>query len=130
MDACSKQLRKEFLADDLTIEQLDALMNKFIEDVDDGTWSKAGWARNTYGTSKIGVSMLTRIQGRDSNDILHLAICPGWVRTDMGGAHASKSGSEGADTPAWAAVTNALNAKEHNGTFWAERQQIKWCSSF
>src|SRR5271165_7381222 len=32
------------------------------------------------------------------------AMCPGWVRTDMGGANAARSVGEGADTAVWLAT--------------------------
>jgi NAD(P)-dependent dehydrogenase (short-subunit alcohol dehydrogenase family) len=51
------------------------------------------------------------------------SMCPGWVRTDMGGADATCSVEEGADTTVWLA-TDA----DHNltGRFFRDRAEIPW----
>jgi NAD(P)-dependent dehydrogenase (short-subunit alcohol dehydrogenase family) len=50
-------------------------------------------------------------------------MCPGWVRTDMGGANATRSVEEGADTAVWLA-TDA--PKDLSGRFFRDRQAIGW----
>jgi NAD(P)-dependent dehydrogenase (short-subunit alcohol dehydrogenase family) len=50
-------------------------------------------------------------------------MCPGWVRTDMGGANASRSVEEGADTAVWLAI----DAPQHlSGKFFRDRKVIGW----
>jgi NAD(P)-dependent dehydrogenase (short-subunit alcohol dehydrogenase family) len=49
-------------------------------------------------------------------------ICPGWVRTDMGGPDANKSIEEGADTAVWLATADKIE----NGKFYADRKVIPW----
>ena len=44
-----------------------------------------------------------RARGRPARRILVNSVCPGWVRTDMGGAGASRSVEEGAASVLWAA---------------------------
>jgi len=51
------------------------------------------------------------------------SVCPGWVRTDMGGANATKSVEEGADTTVWLA-TDAPHSL--SGKFFRERREISW----
>lgn len=56
----------------------------------------------------------------------HIAVnsmCPGWVRTDMGGANATRSVEEGADTAVWLAdeAPHGLTGK-----FFRDRQEIPW----
>lgn len=51
------------------------------------------------------------------------AMCPGWVRTDMGGPNASRSVSEGADTAVWLA-TEAPHSV--TGKLFRDRQEIPW----
>jgi NAD(P)-dependent dehydrogenase (short-subunit alcohol dehydrogenase family) len=51
------------------------------------------------------------------------SMCPGWVRTDMGGRGASRSVEEGADTAVWLA-TDA--AQESSGKFFRDRKEIDW----
>ncbi len=48
---------------------------------------------------------------------------PGWVRTDMGGANASHSVEEGADTPVWLAT---LPEDGPTGGFFNSRQRMSW----
>ena len=51
------------------------------------------------------------------------SVCPGWVRTDMGGRNATRSVEEGADTIVWLA-TNA--PQELTGKFLRDRKEIPW----
>ncbi len=50
-------------------------------------------------------------------------MCPGWVRTDMGGSGASRSVEQGADTAVWLA-TEAPG--ELSGKFFRDRKVIDW----
>ena len=51
------------------------------------------------------------------------SVCPGWVRTDMGGRNATRSVKEGADTIVWLA-TDA--PQELTGKFLRDRKEIPW----
>jgi NAD(P)-dependent dehydrogenase (short-subunit alcohol dehydrogenase family) len=51
------------------------------------------------------------------------SVCPGWVRTDMGGAGATRSVEEGADTIVWLA-TDAPQTL--TGKFLRDRKSIPW----
>jgi len=51
------------------------------------------------------------------------SVCPGWVRTDMGGRNATRSVEEGADTIVWLA-TDAQ--QELTGKFLRDRKEIPW----
>lgn len=51
------------------------------------------------------------------------SVCPGWVRTDMGGSAAPRSVQQGADTPVWL----ALDAPQTlTGKFLRDREVIPW----
>ena len=51
------------------------------------------------------------------------SVCPGWVRTDMGGSQAPRSPAEGADSAVWL----ALDAPpELTGAFVRDRAVIPW----
>jgi len=117
----SEALRKQFLADDLSLDQLTALMNKFIKDVGDDTYQKQGWPATCYGVSKSGETMLTRILARDNKTkgLLINSCCPGWVRTDMAGDRATLSPAEGALTPVHLCF---LPADGPNGKFWQDKK--------
>src|SRR5439155_26182846 len=53
------------------------------------------------------------------------SVCPGWVRTDMGGPNATGSVGEGATRIVWLAVDAPQN---ETGKFWRDRNVIPWCS--
>lgn len=80
----SEELRNKFSAPGLDLHELDGLMKQFVMDVEDGTYSQKGWPRQAYGTSKVGVTALTRVVARlpevNEKNILVATCCPGWVR--------------------------------------------------
>jgi NAD(P)-dependent dehydrogenase (short-subunit alcohol dehydrogenase family) len=49
--------------------------------------------------------------------------CPGWVKTDMGGANAPGTVQEGADTPVWLAT---LPPDGPTGGFFNSRKPVPW----
>jgi NAD(P)-dependent dehydrogenase (short-subunit alcohol dehydrogenase family) len=51
------------------------------------------------------------------------SVCPGWVRTDMGGQGATRSVEEGADTIVWLA---AEAPQKFTGKFLRDRKEIPW----
>ncbi|MDQ6860128.1 MAG: SDR family NAD(P)-dependent oxidoreductase [Verrucomicrobiota bacterium] len=51
------------------------------------------------------------------------SVCPGWVRTDMGGSNATRSVAEGADTIVWLA---SEAPHEATAKFFKERKEIAW----
>ena len=51
------------------------------------------------------------------------SVCPGWVRTDLGGGNATRSVEEGADTIVWLA-TDA--PQKLTGKFLRDRKEIPW----
>ncbi|OQW93156.1 MAG: short-chain dehydrogenase [Beggiatoa sp. IS2] len=78
-----------------------------------------------YRTSKVALNALTRIFADElqGTDILINSVCPGWVRTDMGGAEAPRSVEEGVDTVVWLAT---LPTGGPSGGFFRDRQPIHW----
>ena len=51
------------------------------------------------------------------------SVCPGWVRTDMGGANATRSIAEGASGIVWLA---AEAPQKETSKFWRDRKVIPW----
>ena len=69
-----------------------------------GQLSDMNGGRAAYRVSKAALNALTRTLAWDEDDVKVNAMCPGWVRTDMGGSGAARSVEEGADTAVWLAT--------------------------
>ena len=78
-----------------------------------------------YRLSKVSLNALTRIAHSEfaQSGLLVNSVCPGWVRTEMGGPGATKSVAEGADTIVWAAT---LPKGGPSGGFFRDRKPIPW----
>lgn len=128
---CSPELQARFRSDGITEEELVGLMERFVSDAQAGIHAEQGWPSTAYGTSKIGLTTLTRIMARNlskerpGDEILCNACCPGWVKTDMAGPNAPKSPDEGAVTPVYLALLPA-GAKEPHGQFVSEMKVQAW----
>lgn len=82
-----------------------------------------GWP--AYRISKTAINALTRILADELEDepILVNSLCPGWVKTDMGGEEAERDVAEGADTAVWLAT---LPDGGPSGGFFRDRKPIEW----
>ena len=78
-----------------------------------------------YRVSKTALNALTRMLAAATADenILVNSMCPGWVRTDMGGANASRSVEKGAETGVWLAL---LPDGGPSGGFFRDKKPIPW----
>ena len=78
-----------------------------------------------YRLSKTILNGLTALVAREvkNDNILVNSVCPGWIRTDMGGNQAPLSAEQGADTPVWLAT---LEDTGPSGGFFRDREQIAW----
>ncbi|XP_041478393.1 carbonyl reductase [NADPH] 1-like [Lytechinus variegatus] len=114
----SKELQQRFKQVS-TVQDVTNLMNEFIEATKTGDHVKKGWADWAYGTSKLGVVALTKIQGeniiKDSSkkDVLINCCCPGYVATGMTAHHTGDHAKnrltpdQGADTPVYLSLLPA-----------------------
>lgn len=131
LGGCSRELQQKFRSDTITEDELVELMTKFVEDTKKSVHEKEGWPNTAYGVSKIGVTVLSRIQARMLNEkrkgdhILLNACCPGWVRTDMAGPKATKSPDEGAETPVYLALLPS-DADGPHGQFVSNKTVRTW----
>lgn len=125
LSGVSSSLRARFLDEALTRAGLRALLDEFVAAVAAGRHRAAGWPSSAYGVSKIGLNTYTRILARELAESGRLvnAVCPGWVRTDMGGRSAPRSVISGADSVVWA---SALPADGPTGGFFRDRRPIGW----
>jgi NAD(P)-dependent dehydrogenase (short-subunit alcohol dehydrogenase family) len=90
-----------------------------------GQLSDMGAGTPAYRISKTALNALTRIIAAEftGSGILVNSMCPGWVRTDMGGSSAPRTTAQGADTAVWLAT---LPDGGPSGGYFRDRKAIPW----
>ena len=81
-----------------------------------------GWAP-AYCISKTALNGVTSQLAAALPKFAVNSVCPGWVRTDMGGQSATRSVEEGAETIVWLA---ADAPQKLTGKFLRDRKEIPW----
>lgn len=78
-----------------------------------------------YRISKTSINALTRILSEETLEYnIHVnSMCPGWVKTDMGGPGATRELNEGADTAIW---LSTLPDDGPRGKFFRDRKEFEW----
>ncbi|MBS1247504.1 MAG: short-chain dehydrogenase/reductase [Proteobacteria bacterium] len=118
-------LQVQFLDPTLTRARLMDLLQTFVRDVESGQHIQHGWPSNAYRISKVGLNAFTRLLARElaPTAIRVNTVCPGWVRTDMGGRNAPRSVEEGVRGIVWAAL---LGEEGPSGGFFRDGRPISW----
>jgi NAD(P)-dependent dehydrogenase (short-subunit alcohol dehydrogenase family) len=82
-------------------------------------------ASPAYRMSKTLLNAITVLMAKElrGSNILVNSVCPGWVRSDMGGPRAPLSPQEAAETPVWLAT---LPDDGPTGGFFRDHQPIPW----
>ena len=90
-----------------------------------GQLTDMGGGYPSYRMSKSCLSAVTRILADELKgmNILVNSVCPGWVRTDMGGKDAERSVEKGAETAVWLAL---LPDGGPSGQFFRDKKIIPW----
>jgi NAD(P)-dependent dehydrogenase (short-subunit alcohol dehydrogenase family) len=89
-----------------------------------GSFAEGLGGPGAYGVAKAALNALTLSLSHQLPASIKInAMCPGWVRTRMGGEGASLSPAEGADTALWLAT---LPDNGPNGKFFRRRKEIAW----
>ncbi|MGH8717662.1 MAG: SDR family oxidoreductase, partial [Burkholderiales bacterium] len=78
-----------------------------------------------YRVSKTALNALTRTLAAEleGKNVLVNCVCPGWVKTDLGGPQATRPVEQGADTIVWLAT---LPDNGPSGGFFRDRKPIPW----
>ncbi len=90
-----------------------------------GQLDQMGDGTAAYRASKTALNALTRMVATavKGEDILINSMCPGWVRTDMGGPNAARAVDVGAETAIWLAM---LPHGGPTGGFFRDKAPIPW----
>jgi len=90
-----------------------------------GQLSDMGSGSPAYRISKTALNAVTRMAAVETlgTNILVNSMCPGWVRTDMGGSGAPRTVEQGADTAVWLAT---LPDNGPTGGLFRDRKPIPW----
>ncbi len=86
-----------------------------------GQLSDMGSGFPGYRISKTAVNAITRMFS-DESDCSVNSVCPGWVKTDMGGPHAEREPEKGVETMIWLATTD----NPPTGKFFRDKKEIPW----
>jgi NAD(P)-dependent dehydrogenase (short-subunit alcohol dehydrogenase family) len=90
-----------------------------------GQLQSMGAGTPAYRISKTALNALTATLAAEvrGKGVLVNALCPGWVRTRMGGSQAARSVAQGADTAVWLAT---LPQRGPSGGFFRNRKRLSW----
>ncbi|MGH8742815.1 MAG: SDR family oxidoreductase [Burkholderiales bacterium] len=90
-----------------------------------GQLSEMGSGTSAYRMSKVALNSVTRMLSAElkGTDILVNSMCPGWVKTEMGGSGAPRTVEQGANTAIWLATLPHGSA---SGGFYRDRKAIPW----
>jgi len=121
----SPALAKRLLETDLDADGVESIAREFVEAVGQGQHRKLGFPQNAYSVSKALLNAFTRALAREFGEGGRRvnAVCPGWVRTRMGGGAAPRSLEQGSRGITWAAT---LGADGPNGGFFRDMRAIPW----
>ena len=88
-----------------------------------GSWADLHSDYAAYRLSKVSLNAFTMMLAKEHNGRIKVnAMCPGWVKTDMGGMNAPRSLEKGAETAVWLAT----EAEIPDGKFIRDKNVIEW----
>lgn len=90
-----------------------------------GALADMGGGHLGYRLSKTALNAVTRVFAAElgPRGIRVNSVCPGWVKSDMGGTGATRSLAKGAETVVWL-VTDPKATD--SGGFWRDQRRIEW----
>lgn len=120
------------MAPDLTVEQVSALANEFVEAAASEKNEELGWGTSAYNVSKVLVSALGFAQQREFDndsreDLIVNVVHPGYVDTDMSSHNGPLKPDEGADAPTYLAMLPPNEPNNPKGKYvWFNRNVVEW----
>lgn len=89
-----------------------------------GSFKELSGGYAAYRISKLALNSLTAIMSKDlvGKNVKVFSVCPGWVKTDMGGAAAPRSLQQGVDSIKWLITKN----EGVTGRFYRDKKQINF----
>lgn len=104
----NESLKNEIIADDITLEKVIELCQRYKNAIINKTIKQEGWVDSmvpVYSNSKVltqvySKSLKNRNEVQERN-IQVYALCPGWVATDLGGKSACRTVEAGCITPVY-----------------------------
>src|SRR5207245_2925256 len=123
LSTMGRDLRPRFTDPSLTRPTLDSLVNSYRSDLEKGETKREGWP-SAYSVSKVAMNALPTVLARElaPRKIRVNSVCPGWVRTDMGGPGANRSVEVGARS----IVLGAMLPEDATGGFYRDGKRIPW----
>jgi len=118
----SPVMQAKFTDPDLTIGQLNSLVNDFERDVMDGTYKSKGWGNSNYGFSKLVVIAATKVWARENPEIKVNCCCPGYCKTDMTSQNGRRDPADGAKN----AVLPATMENPPTGEYFSDYKVTPW----
>ncbi len=113
----SSELRRRF-EQARTRGEVEALAQAFIDAATSpDALERAGFARDPYSLSKALINALARALAAEFPSRTVVAVSPGWVQTDMGGAGAPRTLAQGV-----ARLVEATTAKVRSGAFYSDSE--------
>lgn len=116
----------KFTSPVLRIEELEALMQSFIVDVENGRHQTNGWPNTCYGASKLGLIALTRVLAREHPGVMVCSVDPGYCATDQNANKGYFKAEWGARTPAWLASLTNDESVEASGKHFFDQKEAAW----
>ncbi|KAK3591761.1 hypothetical protein CHS0354_019533 [Potamilus streckersoni] len=130
---CSDAIKHRIKDPDITMDQIKDLIREFEFAAKANQVEEKGWLKSAYGTSNVGVRVMSFIQQRELSkdtqrpDVIVNSCCPGYVATDMSSHKGTKTIDEGAVTPLYLALLPP-NVVSPKGEFVSEKMVEHWPS--
>ena len=115
--------QEQFTDPELTMEELNALVNEYESDVLHGIHRERGWGNSNYGMSKLAVVAATRVWARQYAGWITInCCCPGYCKTDMTSQQGLRDPADGAQN----AVIPATMPNPPTGAFFQDYAPGDW----